>query len=270
MNVLLFMNVLSSLLRVPNRRSAIVVTPRIFQPRPFQQSFVRYKSKRMSVDSTLNPLAGFWRPTHLAGMYYGAGSVDKYILKALPSDKSKAIIVTGNSLATKTDLIKQVEQRLGSQHVATFSQIKQHSPIVQLDEILSQIINDDDIDTVISIGGGSPIDSSKAISYRFNEKKGKYLFHITIPTTLSAAECTMGAGLTTEDGLKTTVGHPKLAPQVIIYDAVFGKETPQDLWMSTGFRAMDHAVESMYHPSVSGVTASTTLKSYRFARQSKY
>ncbi|MBE7180190.1 MAG: iron-containing alcohol dehydrogenase, partial [Terriglobus roseus] len=146
-------------------------------------------------------MAGFWKPTHLKGLYYGAGSVEQHLLSALPSGESKAFIVTGTSLATKTPLIKQVEALLGQRHAGTFSQIKQHSPIQQLDEILSTILKDDTVDTVISIGGGSPIDSSKALSHRFNEKKGHYLRHVTIPTTLSAAECTMGAGLTTETGL---------------------------------------------------------------------
>lgn len=107
---------------------------------------------------------------------------------------------------------------------------------------------DSSIDTIISIGGGSPIDSAKAISYRTHQKSSKYLYHITIPTTLSAAECTMGAGYTDEDGKKTGVGSPELVPQVIIYDAKFAMETPQKLWLSTGIRALDHAVELLYHP----------------------
>lgn len=36
---------------------------------------------------------------------------------------------------------------------------------------------------------------------------------------------------------------------VIIYDARFGLETPEKLWLSTGIRALDHAVELMYNPA---------------------
>lgn len=50
-------------------------------------------------------------------------------------------------------------------------------------------MSNDKIDTIISVGGGSPIDSGKAISYRLHEKSGKWLHHISIPTTLSVAEC---------------------------------------------------------------------------------
>jgi len=163
----------------------------------------------------------------------------------MPTDNSKAFIVTGSSLANKTSLIKDVQSLLGSKHHAgTFDKIGQHAPIKQLDEATEMVLNDESIDTIISVGGGSPIDSAKAISYRVNEKtQGKFLYHITIPTTLSAAECTLGAGYTNEDGMKTGVAHPNLAPQVVIYDSKFALETPPWLWMSTGIRAMDHSME---------------------------
>jgi hypothetical protein len=64
------------------------------------------------VESTNSPLSGVWLPTELKALYYGSGSVDKYLVSSLPSEKSKAFIVTGNSLATKTGLISHVEQLL--------------------------------------------------------------------------------------------------------------------------------------------------------------
>jgi alcohol dehydrogenase class IV len=81
-------------------------------------------------------------------------------------------------------------------HVVTFAKIGQHSPVAELDEATDLVFKNPNIDTIISIGGGSPIDSAKAISYRVKEKTAKPLFHITIPTTISAAECTSMAGYT--------------------------------------------------------------------------
>ncbi|KAK5707237.1 hypothetical protein LTR17_020870 [Elasticomyces elasticus] len=209
----------------------------------------RYKSK--PTDSSQHPLSGLWKPTHLQRLQYGPDSVKNNLLGCLPSESSKAFIVTGSSLANKTDLIKAVEELLGSKHHAgTFDKIGQHAPVKQLDEATEKVLKDENIDTIISIGGGSPIDSAKAISYRLNERtKGKFLYHIAIPTTLSAAECTLGAGYTGEDGKKTGVAHPALAPQVILYDSKFALETPPWLFMSTAMRAMDHAMEIMYHPT---------------------
>jgi alcohol dehydrogenase class IV len=170
------------------------------------------------------------------------------------NDPHQAFIITGSSLATKTPLIKQVEELLGSKHHAgTFSNIKQHAPIAQLDEATDLVAKDSSIDTLISIGGGSPIDSAKAISFRQNEKTGKFLHHIAIPTTLSAAECTSVAGYTKADGVKTGIGHPNIFPSAILYDASFGAHTPKDLWLSTAIRALDHAIELLYHPSATEV-----------------
>jgi len=204
-------------------------------------------------EATTNPLSGLWKPTHLQALYYGPDTVSKYLISSLPSDSSKAFIVTGNSLATKTSLIKDVEKLLGSRLAGTFSKIGEHAPVAQLDEATDKVRENADIDTIISIGGGSPIDSAKAISYRVNEKTGKFLHHITIPTTLSAAECTSGAGYTEKNGVKTGVSGPELAPHVIIYDAKFALETPPHLWLSTGFRALDHAVECLYHPTATEI-----------------
>ncbi|KAJ9630821.1 hypothetical protein H2203_001346 [Taxawa tesnikishii (nom. ined.)] len=204
-------------------------------------------------ESSQNPLSGLWRPSHLQQLYYGPNCVKDHLMDCLPSEKSKAFIITGSSLANKTSLIKSIESQLGSQHAGTFSDIKQHAPVAQLDEATDKVLSDSSIDTIISVGGGSPIDSAKAISYRLNEKSGKFLHHIAIPTTLSAAECTPNAGYTNADGKKTGVAHPECAPHAILYDSKFALETPPKLYLSTGFRALDHAMELMYHPTATEV-----------------
>jgi alcohol dehydrogenase class IV len=200
-------------------------------------------------ESSQTPLSGLWKPTHLQHLFYGSNCVTKHLLECLPNQNSKAFIITGSSLANKTSLITAVEAQLGSRHAGTFSNIKQHAPVAELDQATDKVRADNTIDTIISIGGGSPIDSAKAISYRLHEKTGNFLHHIAIPTTLSAAECTPNAGYTTESGQKTGLAHPNCAPHAILYDSTFALETPQNLWLSTGLRALDHAVELLYHPT---------------------
>ena len=216
----------------------------------------------LSTMTQSKPLSGIWKPTHLERLYYGPSSVHDNLVSCLPSSSSKAFLITGSSLASKTPLIQQVEKLLSSKHHAgTFSNIKQHAPVAQLDEATDAVQKDPSIDTIISIGGGSPIDSAKAISYRTYEKSNKYLYHIAIPTTLSAAECTMSAGYTNKDGKKTSVGGPELVPNVIIYDSTFALETPQKLWLSTGIRSLDHAVELLYHPKATEAPAKSLVLS---------
>ncbi|OAL03285.1 Dehydroquinate synthase-like protein [Phaeosphaeriaceae sp. SRC1lsM3a] len=217
--------------------------------------FTSTKTKAKMTDATNHPLSGLWQPTQLQKLHYGADSVKKHLLDCLPSENSKAFIITGSSLATKTPLVKQVESLLGAKHAGTFSKIGQHAPVADLDAATELVNKDSSIDTVISIGGGSPIDSAKAISHRLHDKSGKWLYHIAIPTTLSASECTMMAGYTEKDGVKTGVRGKELVPHVVLYDATFALHTPERLWLSTGLRAMDHAIELLYHPTASEMPA---------------
>lgn len=222
---------------------------------PTSLLFTRHKTTYNMVDATNHPLSGLWQPTQLQKLFYGGETVATHLFECLPTPQSKAFIITGNSLATKTPLVKQVEELLKDRHAGTFSKIGEHAPIAQLDEATQIVEKDSSVDTVISIGGGSPIDSAKAISHRLHEKSGKWLYHIAIPTTLSASECTMMAGYTTSDGMKTGVRAKELVPHVVLYDSSFALFTPPKLWMSTGMRAMDHAIELLYHPTASEMPA---------------
>lgn len=226
---------------------------------------VRFKSKMQ--EATNKPLSGLYKPFQLQQLHYGPKSVEKHLLDCLPTSESKAFVITGSSLANKTPLVKDVEKLLGSRHAGTFSNIKQHAPVADLDVATDQVLKDSSIDTIISIGGGSPIDSAKAISYRVNERfskenngQTKFLHHIAVPTTLSAAECTPMAGFTNSSGQKTGVRDPKLAPQCVIYDATFiPNYTPPHLFLSTGMRAMDHALETLYHPTATELAKGITI-----------
>jgi 3-oxoacid CoA-transferase len=68
-------------------------------------------------------------------------------------------------------------------------------------------------DVLISIGGGSPIDSAKAIAYNIHQETGKWIPSIAVPTTLSVAETTQNAGFTTEEKHKIAVSDPELVPK---------------------------------------------------------
>lgn len=72
-----------------------------------------------------------------------------------------------------------------------------------MDEVIDAVAKNHIVDTIISVGGGSPSDSTKAISYRVYQRSKKFLYYIAIPKTLSVAECTFLAGYTNENGVKT-------------------------------------------------------------------
>ena len=75
---------------------------------------------------------------------------------------------------------------------AAYSGITEHTPVDTLTRALD-LIEEYGVDFIVSLGGGSCIDGTKAIIFKQKEKSGKYLSHFAIPTTLSAAEYTVCA-----------------------------------------------------------------------------
>ena len=89
--------------------------------------------------------------------------------------------------------MKKVEGILREQnrYAATFYNIKEHSPISGIRAGLDAFKNSG-ADIIVSLGGGSPIDASKAIIFFLHEELGgEFLRQIAIPTTLSCAEYTV-------------------------------------------------------------------------------
>ncbi|KAM6502209.1 alcohol dehydrogenase IV [Amanita muscaria] len=196
---------------------------------------------------------GYYSYSGLKAIYYGPGSMKSSLPKLLDTLKvTKALVVTGKSLHEKTDVVRAVEAIL-KQHDAygaTFFEIGQHAPIEGIRNGL-KAFKDNQCNAIVSVGGGSPIDASKAILHMHQkETGGPTLPQIAIPTTLSAAEYTQAAGGITDGGHKVAVISPELAPAGIILDAELTLPTPDRLWLSTGIRALDHAVENLYKPLV--------------------
>ncbi|OLL23177.1 Maleylacetate reductase [Neolecta irregularis DAH-3] len=200
----------------------------------------------------MTELHGSYHPTQLQFLAYGPGCLFQLpaVLEKLECSGTKAFIITGKSLRDKTPVILHIEELLGIHHAGTFSEISQHSPMSHIRRAV-KFVNESKADFLISVGGGSPIDSTKAISYEIHKSSGKWLPHIAIPTTLSAAEYTQQAGFTNEEGNKTGVADPHIIPRAVILDARLTTFTPETLWLSSGIRALDHAVELLYHPQAS-------------------
>jgi alcohol dehydrogenase class IV len=88
--------------------------------------------------------------------------------------------------------------------------------------------------------------------------------HVAIPTTLSVAELSSQAGFSAEGSLeKVGVAAPELMPAAVIYDAELAVRTPLELWLSTGIRAVDHAVETVLAPGEHPLADAAALEALR-------
>ena len=175
-------------------------------------------------------------------IYWGRGSLAHLASELERLGTHWPVIVTTKSLVESSKRLHQV--RAAPLTVT----IGQHAPMGQIESAIHDA-DQTDVDGVVSFGGGSPIDAAKILALRLGEKRsrldGGALPHVAIPTTLSVAELAAGAGFTDETGTKGGMRDPRLLPNVVIYDPEVTLDTPMELWLSTGIRALDHAVEGI-------------------------
>jgi maleylacetate reductase len=187
-------------------------------------------------------------------VHFGPGSLDKIEEEARAKDR--AFVVTGRSLYEKTDLVRRVETLLGGKHGGTFPGMGQHTPGSSVEEAARQARGSD---LLVSVGGGSVVDGTKAVARELG-----YPTHVAVPTTLSGAEWAHRVGVTDEaSGRKSGFADPRAVPQVVVLDPETTLFTPEKLWLSTGIRALDHAVEGLLYGGEHPVTDVTGAEGAR-------
>jgi len=174
---------------------------------------------------------------------WGPGSLGQLRGELDRLDGGPVAVVTTRSLC-EGDLQERVREAAGAANVALTAVIGQHAPIAQVEEAVERVAGSA-AGAVVSFGGGSPIDAAKVVAVRVGERRGtpRPLPHVALPTTLSVAELAAGAGVTERSGDKVGYRGVRLLPDAVLYDAELTLATPLQLWLSTGIRALDHAVE---------------------------
>jgi maleylacetate reductase len=189
-------------------------------------------------------------------VHFGADALVKLEEEARAYDR--AFVIPGRSLNEKTGLVRRVEALLGGRHAGTFGGIGQHTPGGEVEKAAAEA-ETAAADLLVSVGGGSVIDGTKAVARQLGYPK-----QVAIPTTLSGAEWANRAGVTDESaGRKRGFADPKTVPQVVVLDPEATVYTPEKLWLSTGIRALDHAVEGCLYGGDHPVTDVTGLEGAR-------
>ena len=189
-------------------------------------------------------------------VHFGPGSLEKVGEEALSFDR--AFVITGQSLHENTDLVLRVEESLGERHAGTFAGMGQHTPGGAVERAEAEA-ESAAADLLVSVGGGSVVDGTKAVARELG-----YPAQVAVPTTLSAAEWSHRTGVTDEAaGKKAGFADPKAVPPVVILDPETTVFTPERLWLSTGIRALDHAVEGFLYGGDHPITDVTGLEGAR-------
>jgi alcohol dehydrogenase class IV len=193
----------------------------------------------------------------------GPGTLERLPGECDAREMRRVVVVTGRSLRERTPVIAEVERLLGERRVATYSGMSEHVPASAVRE-LTALLRDSAADGAVAVGGGSPIDGTKAALHQLD---GGATAQIAIPTTLSAAEFTPTAGITDDSTrLKGGIAGPRLTPRAVILDARITVHTPERLWLSSGIRALDHAVETVYAPEDDRLAIELSLRAITMLR----
>lgn len=170
---------------------------------------------------------------------------------------NKAFIVTGRHVAV-SDMMKQLTALLDENGIGCviFDGII-GEPTDTMIENGVEMLKSSGCDFIIGIGGGSPLDSAKAIAamavnegsiadYNGKEITGEILPLAAIPTTAgTGSEATKFTVITdSEKGIKMLLKGDVLVPKLAIVDSSFTVGAPKSVTSATGLDALTHAVEA--------------------------
>lgn len=170
---------------------------------------------------------------------------------------NKAFIVTGRHVAV-SNMMKQLTALLDENGIdcVIFDGIT-GEPTDTMIENGVEMLKSSGCDFIIGIGGGSPLDSAKAIAamavnegsiadYNGKEITGEILPLAAIPTTAgTGSEATKFTVITdSEKGIKMLLKGDVLVPKLAIVDSSFTVGAPKSVTSATGLDALTHAVEA--------------------------
>ena len=182
----------------------------------------------------------------------------------------RVLMVISGTLNRETGITGEVSQRLGDRFAGCYEGTVTHVPRQSV-IALANAVRESGADLVLTVGGGTCLDSVKMallclaeditsadrledFAIRVNdagERETPFvrpppIRQIAAPTTLSGAEFSDLSGcVDTETQVKQLFSGAEIGPAAVILDPAITVHTPEDLWLSTGVRALDHAVETL-------------------------
>jgi len=215
---------------------------------------------------------------------YGKPAAQAVLEEAKGRGAERVFIVASQTLSRRTDVIDTIRQALGGRFCGLFDQCVAHVPRSSVLEA-ARAVREAKPDLIVTVGGGTPIDTVKILllclaegvttaealdNYRIRvlDDGSKQVPHvgrppvrqIVVPTTLSGAEFSnLGGCSDPERQVKDLYTGREIGAQAVILDPAITVHTPEWLWLSTGIRAVDHAVETVCSRAPQPFTDATCL-----------
>jgi alcohol dehydrogenase class IV len=164
-------------------------------------------------------------------------------------------------VTTKRRLVSEAGGRLvrslGRALAVTFDDVASHVPVPLVQQAV-RVARDEEVDAIVSFGGGSCNDLGKAVSFFTEQTTGHpatshldrpMLPHVAVPTTWSGAELTPFFGMTDPaSGRKTGAGSPTCAPVAAVYDPACVAGLDPAISAGSGMNCLAHGVECAWSP----------------------
>jgi maleylacetate reductase len=233
-------------------------------------------------------IQGTYRYPPMEQVIYGV-PVSDALAQEIDRIGAKAVyVLASGTLTRQTDLIESVRHILGKKLAGVCAKIGAHTPRVDV-VTAANAARAARADALLTVGGGSVTDAAKMVGLclgngvtepgqldafraRISPEgtakrppvKPPAVRSIAVPTTLSAGEFTWFAGCTdTARQVKESYGHPLMMPRSVILDPATTLFTPEWLFLSTGIRAVDHAVEDICSINAQPLSDGTSMHALR-------
>ena len=193
--------------------------------------------------------------------YHGHGAIENIVPELTARGYKKAFVCSDPDLL-KFGVTKKVTDLLDAANFAytVYSEIKPNPTIANVQDGVAAF-KAAEADCIVTIGGGSSMDTAKAIGIIINNPefadvrslegvaptKKHAVFTIAVPTTAgTAAEVTINYVITDEANEKKMVCvDPNDIPAIAIVDAELMYTLPKSLTAATGLDALTHAIEGL-------------------------
>ncbi len=218
--------------------------------------------------------------------YFGSGS-RRELLPAILNFGKNVLLITGDKSFYNSDYCIEILDLLKAEGIELNHVRVNGEPTVEsIDKICKQYRNKS-IDVVVSIGGGSVIDTGKAVSamltvddsienylegsQSFKYHPGMKLPFIAMPTTAgTGSEATKNAVIAKYgvSGFKRSLRHDNFIPDIAIIDADFLKTCPVEVFVASGLDALTQLIESYISIKSSYITDILSLEGLKLIAHS--
>jgi len=216
-------------------------------------------------------------------VFIGKGTLEQLPQILAKYDKKKIMLVVYDRSAP---FVQNAENLLKDASIESiiYDKVKKEPDIKVIDEGV-QLLLESDCDAVVAIGGGSVIDTAKAMALiatnggsaedyqMYNRPVTKEpLFFVAVPTTAgTGAEATkVSVVFNNNTGWKKSIYHNSMIAQAVILDPDATTSLPQKLIASTGIDALTHAIESYFSLYANEVSRMFSLKALNLIADNLY